>query len=236
MSTPALRLKNARGWFAAGAEVQKALDLLSDGGFKLFIYICMNARRDTGVLNTTQTELARNLKKSQGTIRKFLLEMETAGICRSCFGHSPVRRGTVQITQPFWPYEREEGQTLTDDPAEFFVSEVRKMLAERACVRPSFSTADEVLARQWFSRGVTLERIGQAILLGCARKYVAWRNNQAHGPISSLRYFGSILEEIAQQKIDPEYWGFLRCRIPRHEKLWNESHREETTSALESDV
>ncbi len=102
------------------------------------------------------------------------------------------------------------------------------MLAERACVRPSFSTADEILARQWFSRGVTLERIEQAILLGCACKYVAWRNNQVHGPISSLRYFESVIEEIEQQKIDPEYWGFLRVRMPRHEKLWIESHRKDT--------
>ena len=133
-----------------------------------------------------------------------------------------------QITQAFWPYEREETQVLADDPAGRFISEVRKMLAERACVRSSFSTADEILARQWFSQGVTLEQVEQAILLGCARKYVAWRNNQAHGPISSLRYFESVLEEIAKQKIDPEYWGFLRFRMPRHEKLWVESHQKDT--------
>ena len=111
------------------------------------------------------------------------------------------------------------------------------MLQERACVRSSFSTADEVLARQWFNAAVPLERIRQAILLGCARKYVAWRNNPAvQGPISTLRYFTPIIEEIAQQKLDPDYWEFLRARIQRHEKLWIEKHQEETTSALESDA
>ena len=75
---------------------------------------------------------------------------------------------------------------------------------------------------------VPLERIRQAILLGCARKYVAWRNNPAvQGPISTLRYFTPILEEIAKQKLDPDYWEFLRSRIQRHEKLWIAKHQEE---------
>ena len=226
ISSP-LRLKNAKGWFAAGVEVQQALEVLSDGGFKLFIYICLNARRETGILHTTQTELARNLRKSHGTIRKCLHEMETAGICQNRFAHSPARQGSVQINHSYWPYQRDDIQSPSDDAADTFVSEIRKMLAERACIHRSFSTADEVLARQWFGRGVLLERIGQAILLGCTRKYVALRNNQAHGPISSLKYFEPILDEIAQQKIDADYWEFLRSRIQRHEKVWIESHQKE---------
>ena len=225
MISPPLRLKNAKGWFAAGVEVQQALEVLSDSGFKLFIYICLNARRDTGVLHTTQTELAHNLKKSHGTIRKCLHEMETAGICRNRFGRSPARQGTVQITPAYWPYRNLEAHSASDDATDNFVSEVRRLLAKRACVRPSFSTADEVLARQWFDRGVSLEQVDRAIILGCTRKYVAWRNNQAHGPISSLRYFETILDEIARQKTDPDYWGFLRFRLQRHEKLWIEGHR-----------
>ena len=58
------------------------------------------------------------------------------------------------------------------------MAEIRKMLSARACIRPSFSTADEILARRWFNTSVPLDRIGQAILLGRARKYVAWRNNK----------------------------------------------------------
>ena len=135
--------------------------------------------------------------------------MEKAGICRNSFNNSPVTRGSVQISPSYWPYERETGQSPTDDGADRFVSEIRKMLEERACVRSSFSTADEILARQWFNAAVPLDRIRQAILLGCARKYVAWRNNPAvQGPISTLRYFEPILEEIAKQKLDPDYWEF----------------------------
>ena len=227
MNPSPLRLKNARNWFAAGMEVHLALEKLTDGAFKVFMHICLNAERSTGMLHTTQTELARNLKKSNGTIRKYLVEMEKAGISRNSFSNSPRTQGSVQISQPYWPYEN-GAENKPDDGADRFVSEIKTMLQERACVRSSFSTADEVLARQWFDAGVPLERIQQAILLGCARKYVAWRNNPAvQGPISSLRYFATIIEEIAQQKLDPDYWEFLRARIPRHEKLWIEKHQEE---------
>jgi hypothetical protein len=227
MNSSPLRLKNARNWFAAGIEVQQAIETLTDGAFKVFMHICLNAERSTGVLHTTQVELTRNLKKSNGAIRKYLVEMEKAGISRNSFSNSPRTRGSVQISPPYWPYES-EAEHKTDDGADRFVSEIRTLLQERACVRSSFSTADEVLARQWFNAAVPLERIRQAILLGCARKYVAWRNNPAvQGPISTLRYFTPIIEEIAQQILDPDYWEFLRARIQRHEKLWIEKHQEE---------
>jgi len=235
MNSSPLRLKNERNWFAAGAEVEQALEILSDGAFKVFMHICLNAKRETGILHTTQVELARNLKKSHGTIRKYLGEMARGCVCQNHFSNNPVTRGSVQISPAYWPYERETAQSPTDDSADRFIAEIRKMLSARACVRPSFSTADEILARRWFNTSVPLDRIEQAILLGCARKYVAWRNNQAvQGPISSLRYFEPILEEIGKQKLDPDYWTYLRFRIQRQEKLWIEKHQEENRSASRS--
>jgi hypothetical protein len=193
--------------------------------FKLFIYICLNARRDSGVMRTTQTELARNLRKTHGTIRKALREMESAGVlCQNSFKRSPAEQGTVQIASGYWPYVAAEQETVSEDPADVFVSEIRKALAQRACVRSFFSTADEVLARQWFSRNIPVALVKQAILMGCARKYVSWRNNQAHAPIAGLRYFDPILDEITQQKINQDYWGYIEFRMRRHEQLWIESH------------
>lgn len=232
MNASPLKLKNPRNWFAAGLEVQQAMNVLSDGAFKVFMYLCLNARRDSGILRTTQTDLARNLKKTNNTIRKLLHEMEAAGICcQNSFTNSPVGQGTIQIAPPYWPYETNPAESPSpSSAADAFVSDLKKALAARACVRRSFSTADEVLARQWFSQGTPLERIKQAILLGCSRKYVSWRNNAAHGPISSLAYFDPIVHEIEGQKIDPDYWGYLQFRIQRYDKLWIESHREEAES------
>lgn len=228
MNSPSLRLKNTKNWFAAGVEVQQALEILSDGAFKVFVYICLNAERKTGILHTTQVDLARNLKKANGTIRKYLIVMEKAGVTQNHFSNNPVTRGSVQITPAYWPYERESDQPSDDNGSERFISEIKTLLAARACVRSSFSIADETLAKQWFQTGVSLERIQKAILLGCSRKYVSWRNNQAiHGPITTLRYFEPLLDEIEKQNIDSDYWEFLQHRIRRYEKLWIEKYREE---------
>jgi hypothetical protein len=236
MNTPSLELKNPKNWFAAGLEVQQAMDVLSDGAFKTFLYICLNARRDTGVLRITQTDLAHNLKKANGTIRKNLQEMETAGVLvRNNFRTSPVEPGTIQIAPCYWPYETADTHPGSDGAADGFIVEIRKALAQRACIRSSFSTADEALARQWFHRGVPLDRVRQAILMGCGRKYVSWRNNPAaHGYISSLRYFDSLITEIEGKKIDPDYWGYIELRMQRHEQLWIRSHDMEGSCDLEA--
>lgn len=228
MSNDNLVLKNPRGWFAAGAEVQKAMDLLSDGAFKLFIYLCLNARRDTGILESSLTQLAKNVKKAQHTVRLYLREMQAAGICRFQFGYSPRGNGVVEVAEDFWPYQKAAQEPVSNDSTEF-VSAIRKMLQDRACVKTSASAADEILARQWFDRGISLERIEWAILIGCIRKYVSWRNNQTRSVIVSLKYFVPVLEEVQTMKADPEYWAYLRYRLTRMENEWKH-HRSESVS------
>ena len=221
MNATPLILKNPKGWFAAGAEIQTALTLLSDGAFKLFVYLCLHARRDTGVLETTQTELARGLGKGTASIRSYLREMETAGVCRSHFSRSPATRGRIEVTEAFWPYRKPESEK-PDPAAETFVLALKKLLQARPCVQTTFSTADEILARSWFQSGVSLQRIERAILLGCVRKYASCRNHPRQGPIRSLRYFQSVLDELDQQDVGPDYWNYLRLRLDRMEKLWNQ--------------
>jgi len=166
MNTTPLLLKNPKGWFAAGAEVEKALTLLSDGAFKLFVHLCLHARRDTARLDTTQTELAHGLHKGTASIRSYLREMEAAGVCRTHFSRSPARRGYIQVTAAFWPYRQPEADT-PDPAAEAFVETLKKLLQARPCVQTAFSTADEILARRWFQQGLSLQRLERAILLGC---------------------------------------------------------------------
>jgi len=40
-----LSLKESSGWFAAGASFRRALTVLSDGAFRLFALICLEADR-----------------------------------------------------------------------------------------------------------------------------------------------------------------------------------------------
>ena len=235
MSKEPLILKNPRGWFAAGVEVQKAMDLLSDGPFRLFIYLCLNARRDTGALEGSLTQLAKNAKRAQHTVRLYLREMEAAGICRSRFGHSPLGNGVVEVNEDFWPYQRSVQEPVSSDSTEF-VAAIRKMLQARACINTSVSAADEILAREWFDRGISLELIEQVILIGCIRKYVSWRNNQTRTMIGSLKYFAPVLEEVQNMKADPEYWAYLRYRLTRMENEWKHNRNESASQNAENAI
>lgn len=64
MSTgPRLVLKQSTGWFAAGWAFAEATTTLSDAGFKLFAWLCMNADRYTGCIRITMVEIAQALRK-----------------------------------------------------------------------------------------------------------------------------------------------------------------------------
>ena len=223
MSTERLTLKNPRGWFAAGAEVEKAMTILSDGAFRLFIYLCLNARRDNGVLENSLTQLVENARRGRNSVRKYLREMADAGICCFSFSHNPMGKGIIEMNQAFWPYVK----TFEEVPAnesETFVNEIKKMLKGRPCVRALLSASDEIQIRNWFDSGISLQLIDQAILLGCVRKYVSWRNNQTRSFINSLSYFQPIIEELKDQKIDTEYWSYIRYRLGRMENHWKETY------------
>jgi hypothetical protein len=230
-----LTLKHEKGWFAAGVEVENALKTLTDGAFKLFVHLCLVAPRETGVLETSQSELARTLHKSTGTIRKYLQEMQEQGLCRlSGFLPVPYCRGRIEITDQFWPYHRNSTASPTHTVGDESLDQVRRLLEERSCVAVSFSTADQILARKWLEDGVSIERIEQAILLGCARKYVAWRNHHDSTPIRSLHYFEPVLEEIDRLEVSTDYWKYVRSRMRRVERLWEQSQNRKQTMEAEN--
>ena len=60
MSPTRLELKCPSGWFAAGREVQLAATLLSDPAFKLFVWTCLHAERNSGRLRLVISDLARS--------------------------------------------------------------------------------------------------------------------------------------------------------------------------------
>jgi hypothetical protein len=75
MTGSSLRLKQPTGWFAAGREVAEALSLLSDGAFKLFMWICLNADRGLGAIRIEPGEIARVLGKTEAEIRANLRDL-----------------------------------------------------------------------------------------------------------------------------------------------------------------
>jgi hypothetical protein len=212
MSAARLILKQPTGWFAAGREVAQALALLSDGAFKLYIHLCLQADRHTarGVLNLA--ELTQVLQKDPAMIEASLVELHLHQVCQ--------RRGDrIEICDRFWPYQKQAAVADVEPEAEF-VRQVRAALLKPACVRSAFTAADEKLAQNLGRRGVTLEQLRRAIWLGCARKYMAMLNGQTQLPINSLRYFASLIDEVSQPHIPASYWDHVRRTMEEMEKRW----------------
>lgn len=222
MSAPRLILKQPTGWFAAGREFTQAITILSDGAFKLYVYTCLRAGRHTGCLSATVDELARAMTRSPTAIAVDMDELEARAVCRV------VRKGdsqlVLEIRDHFWPYEKQQTTDCTHAPEEEFVRKVRSLFLAPACVHASFSAADEKLAIDIYRRGVSMEQVTRAILLGCARKYVAMLNAGTRTPITSLQYFSDIIEEVSESAIPESYWEPLRTKVARMEQQWQQAN------------
>lgn len=106
MTRTGLALKEASGWFAAGESFRCALTALSDGAFKLFAYVCLQADRRTGRLLITQTELAQALGKSRRIIGAYVAELQAQGVCCVRTGRNQFARTVFEVSDAYWPYER----------------------------------------------------------------------------------------------------------------------------------
>lgn len=212
MTAAPLRLKNPTGWFAAGKEVAQALTVLSDSAFKLFMWICLNADRGLGAIRMEPSEIARILGKTEVEIQANLRDLFQAEI-----GWLTVD-GAVQIADRFWPYERvlnrKEGENLV-----IYISQLKRTFLERRCVRSTFTAADEKIATGLFQAGLPIADAEHAILLGSLRKYVALINNGCGTPITSLRYFAALFDEV-RQNISPGYWEYVTRKLREAERQW----------------
>jgi hypothetical protein len=106
-----------------------------------------------------------------------------------------------------------------------YVETVRQLLAARKCVKQVFNPVDEKLAAQLFREHVELKQIEHAVLLACARRYVALLNGTAVGLISGLRYFSGIIREVQDLQISADYWRHLGLRVRKFEQQWVEGKR-----------
>jgi hypothetical protein len=101
-----------------------------------------------------------------------------------------------------------------------YVARVRGLFLEPACVSSGFSAADHKLAADWYRAGVPFDHVERALLMGCARKYVALFNHQSGAPITSLQYFAEIVPEIAALDMPLNYWRYLAARVRKMESQW----------------
>jgi len=219
MSERFLRLKHPTGWFAAGREVSRALPLLSDGAFKLYIHLCLTAERSTGRVQADHADLAKALGKSRRSVVVYLEELRHQGVCKTRPARNQHGQGQIEICDAFWPYERPRAQDKPQSLADY-IAHMRRLLTSRACVKVSFSPGDEKFAAAFFKRQVPIEIIEHGILMACTRKYMTLLATPNSGLIVSLGYFKDAIEEAAASKVGNDYWRYLRQSIDGLEKGW----------------
>jgi hypothetical protein len=207
------KLRTSAGWFAAGIEVQRAATLLSDGAFKLFVWLCLHAERGRGCLSVSVSRIAAVLHKTEEQVQAYLLELCRVGVCQ----RGPTN--LIIIRDSFWPYTRPEA-SVSSETAAAYVAEVKRTFLARRCVSSAFTPADDRIAAEWHRGGVPLECIERAILLGCLRKHASLINHRSGTPITTLGYFRSLIGEVSASSASADYWRYVRMRLADLERRW----------------
>ena len=236
---PKIRLKRGqRGWFAAGAGLERALGELSDAAFKVFVHVCLRAERAEGCLEFERDGLARQLGKSRSTLGRCLRELVAKRVCEWEAAPNQYRRSRLRVCPEYWPYAAEAPsagrERATQSPrveASAYVAEVRRMFREPACVQGRFGPADERLAADWQRAGVSLATVQRAILLGSVRKSMSLLDRPDGEPVRSLRYFASLLQEVRTESFPASYWQHLVFNLRRCERIAEVRRAEAAKSA-----
>jgi biotin operon repressor len=222
---PGLKLKaSSAGWFAAGISFKRAVATLSDGAFRLFAYIALEADRRTGLFEASQKELAKALRKSRRAIGTYMGELEREGVCTIHTASNQYYRTRFEIRDDYWPYVR---MTFAENPSkreeDVYVARVRDRFWETGCTRRTFSHGDVTAATKLKEQGVSLDLVQDALNLGACRKYVSWLNGGNPEPIASLRYFEPLVSEIQEHRLPDGYSGYLKLEVHRLSRLWQKS-------------
>jgi hypothetical protein len=205
-------LKQPTGWFAAGREFHQAMRLLSDSAFKLYVWLCLNADRRTGRIAVELEKLAAGLGVEHRWVEGGLTELCQRGVCR-------LDAQQLEIEDRFWPYQKQVPPAGDLTQADY-VRSVQAWFLQPACVRSSFTAADERIAVELYRRGIGLDSVRRAIWLGCARRYATMLNSQTAQPITSLRYFALIVDEVTQPGVPASYWEYVRRKADQLERQW----------------
>src|SRR5580700_1722560 len=139
--------------------------LLSDGAFKLYVFLCLRADRNSGCLEIDQASVAKSIAKSRRSVIAYFEELKQRGVCTMRFAANQHTHGVVQICDAFWPYVIPT-QVENTESADNYLKRIRALLETRRCVRLTFAPADEKLARSLFTDHVPIENIEHAFLLG----------------------------------------------------------------------
>jgi len=229
-----LSLKQTTGWFPAGDTFGKALAILSDGAFKLFVYLCLEADRRTGRFQATHKELALAMGKSKRAMGSYIAELEAREICSVNPGKNQFAHTTFEILDSYWPY-RQSDDCPEPPEQKAYVESVRACFLSLGCGSGKFGAADVADARDLQRRGIPMAVTEAAMLMGACRKYSSWFEGNALEPIQSLRYFDQLIAEIQKEPLPSGYPAYLREKIKKLAALWDENVKSSSRARKEED-
>jgi len=226
-----LRLKEPTGWFAAGTSFRRALQTLSDGAFKLFAHLCLEADRRTGRLEASQAELAKATGKSRRIVGKYIEELQVKQVCSVSSAKNQYGRTSFEISNDYWPYCRtmpaNDKQTQVDDS---YVEAIKIRFTHFGCTVGNFSVQDAHFARALQRRGVSLQTVQDAMLIGAVRKFVSWLNSGQSQPITTLAYFAAVIAEIQERPFPAGYREYLERKVAQLAKAWAQKSMKQPTN------
>jgi hypothetical protein len=226
--TGRLRLKKPSDWFAAGEGFLKATEILSDGAFKLFVFVCLKADRHSATYRASSVHLAHALRKPLDAIENSLAEMMAKNVC-SMISSNPL---SLRIENEFWPYDISPCHAFTGQCATDYVATVRQLFLNLGCSSGRFEASDEVQAKSLEKRGIPLEIVRDAMIMGACRKYISWLNNGYSGPICSIAYFESIIAEFLRCPPPADYRENLRSELKRLSKRWPHTAPQKASASI----
>ncbi len=211
-----LCLKESSGWFVAGDSFRRAISLLSDGAFKMFAHICLEADRRTGRYEAVQTELASAICRSRRIVGKYIQELQCKGVCNVRMGTNQHARTSFQIRDEYWPYHR-----TTDDPQQnAYVDAIKNSFVSLGCTTGTFNARDAQIADQFQRCHIPLDLVQDALLMGACRKLISLLNGNSGEPIASLAYFEGLIAEIRERPIPADYREYLRKKVEQLRSTW----------------
>jgi hypothetical protein len=217
-----LRIKEPVGWFVAGDGFRYALSLLSDGAFKLFAYLSLQADRRSGRVTATHKELAAALGKSKRVVGTYVAELEAKEVCIVLSGKNQFMATVYEISDRYWPYHRESSFPESTE-IQAYVESVGKCYEELGCTTGKLNAAGMEIVRQFHGKSIPFSVVYSAMLLGACRKYESWLNNGPSEQIRSMAYFEPLIAEVQANPLPGGYSGYLQRKLQQLAQSWGKA-------------
>jgi hypothetical protein len=187
----------------------------------LFAHFCLEADRRTGCLEATQAELAKAIGKSRRIVGKYIEELEEKQICTVRSAKTQYGQTRFQVRDEYWPYLRMQSIESANAQADTsYVDATKNCFVALGCTVGKFNARDTQCAQAFQRRGVPLQTVQDALLVGAVRKYVSWLNGGLLEPIASLGYFAAVVSEIQERPFPADYREYLQMKVVELAKAW----------------